>query len=984
MDEGVDAAALRILDEVLELKGPDRTAHLDRTCAGDSKVLRRVEALLAAVEKDDAFLNEPTITALSDSAKTSTVEGPGAHIGPYKLLELIGQGGFGSVFMAQQAVPVRRRVALKIIKLGMDTRQVIARFEAERQALALMDHPNIAKVLDAGATESGRPYFVMELVRGEPVTAYSDRERLTITERLTLFCDICLAVQHAHQKGVIHRDLKPNNVLVTVADAKPIPKVIDFGIAKATASPLTDKTLFTEFRQLLGTPEYMSPEQAEPASRDIDTRSDIYSLGVLLYELLTGTTPFDAHELVAAGYDGMRRILRDQEPQRPSLRLQTLLASSALVRIPTPAAEAGGSKASSAIDIARRRQLEPMPLTRALRGDLDWIVLKCLEKDRRRRYETASALAEDVGRYLDHQPVLATPPSAGYKLRKFLRRNRGPVLAGAGFLLLLIGGMVVSFTYWQRAESSRAEEQRQRRQAESITEFVTRALVSSDPVQGGSQDFLVIEAMDQAIEQLDSGELNDQPETEAALRLTISQILNENARSEQALRNARRALEISEALHPGDHPRVARSQKFVAISLLSLGRSSEALLHFEAALEMRQRLFPGDHPDVAESSTEMARCLETLGRSAEALPRQVAALEMLQRLFPGDSPQVANSLNNVAACLHFLGRSADALPKMEAALEMHRRLYPGNHPKVAMCLNNVASCLEYLGRAEEALPHYKMALDMYRGLFEGDHPSVAATLKNWALCLRSLGRWEEALVGLQEALEMTRRLFSGDHPETAASLNSVGSCLRSMGRAAEALPNHEAALAMLQRLFPGAHPKVARSLNGVALCLQSLGRLEEALTQFETALLMYQQLFQGDHPQTASVLNNAASCLRSLGRPAEALPKYEAALAMSRRVLASGDPNTLHPQIGLAQTLVALGRYGDAEPLLRDAAAQCESSEASRREHWRGVLERSVELYDAWHAAEPDQGHGGQAAEWRERLDELQSADARTPAANPN
>ena len=338
-------------------------------------------------------------------------EVPGTVIGPYKLLEQIGEGGFGVVFMAEQQRPVRRRVALKVIKPGMDTRQVIARFEAERQALALMDHPNIARVLDAGATESGRPYFVMELVRGIPLSEFCDQNRLTVGERLELFITVCHAVQHAHQKGIIHRDIKPNNVLVTLHDGTPVAKVIDFGVAKATGQQLTEKTLFTSFAQMIGTPLYMSPEQAEMSGLDVDTRSDIYSLGVMLYELLTGTTPFDQERMRTAGYDEVRRIIREEEPAKPSARISTLNRA--------------------ATTVSANRKSDPSRLSQLFRGELDWIVMKALEKDRNRRYETAAAFAADVQRYLDDEAVEACPPSARYRFRKFARRNKAAFLTGS-------------------------------------------------------------------------------------------------------------------------------------------------------------------------------------------------------------------------------------------------------------------------------------------------------------------------------------------------------------------------------------------------------------------------------------------------------------------------------------------------------------------------------------------------------------------------
>ena len=434
------------IDEIffaaLERAGAEeRSAYLDLACGNDIALRQRVDRLLNAQPEVTSFLESPAPGVVMDTAcAPSIAEQPGTRIGPYKLLEQIGEGGFGVVFMAEQTTPVRRKVALKIIKPGMDTKQVIARFEAERQALALMDHPNIARVFDAGATASGRPYFVMELVHGVPITEYCNLQKLTPPDRLKLFIDVCRAVQHAHQKGIIHRDLKSSNVMVTMHDDKPVPKIIDFGVSKAISHQLTEKTLFTAYGQMVGTPMYMSPEQAQMSGLDVDTRSDVYSLGVLLYELTTGTTPFDEATLKRVGFDEMRRMIREDEPLRPSLRINTL-------------------KADLLSTVADQRKIDPHKLSETLRGEVDWIVMKCLEKDRNRRYESANGLAADIQRYLNDEPVQACPPSIKYRLSKFVRRHKAAMAAAgslAAVLLLAVAGLAFgTVLIWRANNESR-------------------------------------------------------------------------------------------------------------------------------------------------------------------------------------------------------------------------------------------------------------------------------------------------------------------------------------------------------------------------------------------------------------------------------------------------------------------------------------------------------------------------------------------------
>src|SRR5882724_3450507 len=568
---GAPDADIAVFTEASRLPLEERDRYLSEACKGDAEFRLRVEALLQAYRHAGDFLQRAAGERPIKAAQVPTAgEKAGDRIGHYKLLQQIGEGGGGVVYMAEQEAPVRRRVALKIIKPGMDTRSVIARFEAERQALALMDHPNIAKVFDAGATESGRPYFVMELVRGVKITEHCDQHSLTTDDRLKLFVQVCQAVQHAHQRGIIHRDIKPSNILVTQSlEGVATPMVIDFGVAKATTDQrLTDKTFFTAFEMLIGTPAYMSPEQAALSSVDVDTRTDIYSLGVLLYELLTSSTPFETGELLKAGLDEIRRVIREQEPLRPSTRLSKMAAADLTT-------------------VAQQRRSEPPRLIHIVRGDLDWIAMKALEKDRTRRYETANDLALDVKRFLENEPVSARPPSRLYKFQKMVRRNR-LLFIGIGVIAILL---VVSLIL---VSASLAKERQSRREAKQVKQFLEGMLQGVGPdVALGRDTAILREILDQAATRVGK-ELTNQPAVEAELRSVIGTLYFRTGQFQQAEEMQRATLAIRRNRFGSESPEAAASLNDLGLTLMGDGKLSEAEQVNREALDIRQRHFGND------------------------------------------------------------------------------------------------------------------------------------------------------------------------------------------------------------------------------------------------------------------------------------------------------------------------------------------------------------------------------------------------------
>jgi serine/threonine protein kinase len=897
----------------------------------------------------------------------------GSVIGPYKLMEQIGEGGFGLVFIAEQHEPVRRKVALKLLKPGMDSAQIIARFEQERQALALMDHANIARVLDAGTTPQGRPYFVMELVKGIALTKYCDQEHLDPRERLMLFIPVCQAVQHAHQKGIIHRDLKPSNVLVGLYDGRPVPKVIDFGVAKATAQTLTERTVFTEVGQVIGTLEYMAPEQAELNNLDVDTRADVYSLGALLYELLTGSPPFSRQQLRGGALGEVLRLIREVEPPR----LSTKLSSS--TELPA---------------IAARRKLEPNRLRRLVQGELDWIVMKCLEKDRARRYETANGLADDLERYLHNEPVQAGPPSAAYRLRKLARKYWAQLSAAAVCCTLLVAGTAVSAWQALRATTAQTEAaaerdravaaeaevraqrdmalaaeataQEQRRRADeqaaiarAVNEFLQEDLLrqatSRDQADRGriaDPDLTVRDALNRAAACI-GDRFHEQPLVEAAIRQTIGEGLFETGAAAQAIPHLEQALALRTAkqgpqhrstlealnalgiaqLHAGrvpeavatleraleqrravigpDHPDTLVSMNCLAIGLLDMGRSKEAVDLLEPTVEHRKRRLGIDHVATLTSMNNLALAYEKANRLDDALALHERTLELRKARLGLDHPDTLASLNNVAMAYLKAGRAKDAVPLLEDALRRRRAVLGPDDPHTLTTLANLAAAHGYAGRPKDALPLYAEALERRRAKLGADHPHTLASMSDLALGYKRVGRTKEAIPLYEEALRLRRAKLGADHPQTLTTLGNLAVAYDEAGRRADALPLYEEVVERRRATLGPEHPTTLMCLGNLAIAYSRRGETDRAIKLLEQ---VYTHLAKrgADHPDALAAMRNLASIYDRAGRTADAVRLYEESVRRCRVKQGDDHPDTLSALGGLASAYLSAKQFPEA------------------------------------------------------------------------
>ena len=898
------------------------------------------------------------------SAFEDLVEIPiGESIGPFKLLDKLGEGGFGVVYLAEQSSPVKRRVALKLIKAGMDTKAVIARFEAERQALAIMDHPGIARVYEAGVTEAGRPYFVMEHVQGEPISTYCDRHRLTTEERLELFKKVCDAVQHAHTKGIIHRDLKPSNILVSVNQSDvPQSKIIDFGIAKATSQQLSEHTVYTQQGQLIGTPEYMSPEQAEMTNVDIDTRTDIYSLGIILYELLAGKLPFDGGSLRLAPMNEIQRIIREQDPPRPSTRLSSL-----------------DNIDASTIAASRRSRIGE--LTSKLRKELEWIPLKAIRKNRTERYETAKALGDDVERYLRGEALEAGPESRLYRFSKAVRRNKGPVTAAALIVLVLVAGIVgmaiiANYAAEQAAIASKNAHtatinmelaQRRSDQLQAVADFQAKQLAEID-----------VSTMGASLRRRILQDMGIQPSVAAGMDFAGAAL---ELLDEQVFTRTYSA--INEQFE--DQPLVrAQLLDSLGVTLIGVGLLEDAEQPLETAVQLRREWLGDEHEDTIRSIGNMGKLLIEQGRLEEAATYCSKALENARSVLGDQDPVTLEAINDMGLVLVYQGRFDEALPYWTDAMEGRRKVLGDRHPETLISIHNMGGLLHATGMYEQARDQFMEVLNVRRELLGDDHADTLISIGSVGSLLASMGLFDEARALQLEALQTSRRTLGNEHPYTLTAINNMGNMLTDQGLFEEAMPYYSEALETRRRVLGDEHPSTLNSINNMGYLLNALDRHDEALPYYTEALSTSRRVLGAEHPDTLGSINNMGILWYSKGEYEKAVDFFMQALEARRRTLGDDHPHTLNSINNIGAVLFKLNRFQDALPyheLMFETTSRSMGVDDPRTLE---SLEGLIRLHDAWHEAEPEAGHDAKAAEYRAQLERARpKVDAATGAGAP-
>ena len=921
----------------LEQPAAERDAFLDRACAGDASLRAEIDSLLAAEDEAPSFLETPF-------ARLPETNGfrPGVQVGPYRILRPLGRGGMGQVYLAEREVPFRQQVALKVIRHGLDTDDLLRRFRAEQQILAGLRHPNIARLLDGGTTEDRRPYFVMEYVEGAPLTDYCDAHRLSVEARLQLFQTVCEAVHAAHRNLVVHRDLKPSNILVTDPGSGPPDrspgqarqaevKLLDFGIAKILdpdAPGLSVPVTRTEMRVM--TPEYASPEQVR--GEPVTTASDVYALGVLLYELLAGRRPY---RLPSRVQEEIARVIAEEDPAKPS---------TAVTRIEAVCRADGSTETITPEQVSRARDASPEKLRRRLRGDLDTIVLMAMRKEPERRYASAQELAEDLRRHLAGLPVIARPDTLAYRAGTFARRHRFGVAAAALFVFVLLGFSIVTAVQSARIRAQAAETARERDKAEQVTQFMMDLFKTSDPNTSKGNTVTARELLDQGAETIET-ELADQPDVQAEMMGVMSEVYESLGLYPEAERLARRALQMRRRLHGEVHPEVATALNYLGWLLHMQGAYVPADSLLREALLMRRTVLGPKHLEVSRTLNDLAVVQQARGDYAAADTLLQEALAIRRRHLGNDHESVAITLNNLAALKYQQGRYEEAIASMEEALDGLRAHF-GEHMRVATALLNLASFHTGNGDYSAAEPLYREALALQRRLVGDEHPSVAMGLTHLGSLLIRKRAYDEAEPLLLEALTIQQKQLGAEHPDVATSLYTLAGLSYRKEAYAEAELRYREALALRQKALGREHPEVSHTLDNLARTLHARGAQAEAEPLYREALALRQKALGPEHPYTAISLIHLADLLQEREDYRGAEPLYREVIQIRSKTLGADHWETAQANMQLGLCLMAQETYDEAEPLLQKSQATLQAQFGDEHELTRKAQDALNQLYE--------------------------------------
>lgn len=924
----------QILQAALDRDAHERPAFLEQACAGDGSLFGEVESLIKAHDEARSFIEAPLLEdATKILAEYKDVSDQSRLIGPYKIIREIGHGGMGTVFLASRADDqYRKAVAIKLIRRGMDTDSILSRFRHERQILASLDHPNIARLLEGGTTQDGLPYFVMEYIEGQTIEQYCDAHRLATAERLKLFRTVCSAVHYAHQNLIVHRDIKPTNILVT---SDGVPKLLDFGIAKLLKPEMYAQTIApTETMVRPMTPDYASPEQVRGQS--ITTASDIYSLGVLLYELLTGHRPY---RLTSSNLHEMERVICEQEPEKPSTAINRTvdISNSDLATKLTLTPES----------VSKTREGLPEKLRRKLAGDLDNIVLMAMRKEPLRRYASVEQFSEDIRRHLDGLPVIARKDTFGYRTGKFVQRHKTAVAATVVMAALVIGFIVTTIMQSARVGRERDRAQLERDKAARVSSFMVDLFSVSDPSEAKGNAITAREILDKGADKIRQ-ELKDQPEVQATLMDTIGRVYRSLGLYDRAAPLLDEALRLRRAQLGNDHPDVAATMKTIAGLLKDKGDYEASEKIFGEVLGMRRRQYGAEHADVAVAMDDLATVYYSEGKLEDAENLNREGLAMRRKLFGNESTEVAHALTNLAEVLLQKGDYDAPEPMFREALAIQRKLLGNEHPSVGLTLSNLASLFYQRGDYPGAEAMMREVLAVDQKVFGAEHPTVAYDFNNLGATLKMQGNFEAAEPLEREALAIRRKALGPDHPLVSLSLTNLGMTLRSEGNYAEAEPLFRESIAISRKRFGPDDRSVANPINGLAMMFHYKGDLAAAEPLYREALAMRRKVLAPGHDEIADSMVGLADLLNDKHDGKSAEPLAREALEMLRKKLPAGNWKIADAESVLGASLTLQRRFAEAEPLLVSSYPIIKEKRGEREPRARRALARLADLYQAW------------------------------------